>query len=502
MMMMDDILEELDGPASMASPSSVIIPKNKQRVRPVPVTKPSQRRAAVKTKGQQQKAVAPNRILPRQDWSQDHTECPQSDWTIHIYHQWPSTTDVHRDTYYICTHALKKLPPNRVPLFERIFFECLEETGKNESRLIITEESIAKGFGVLLDLLYAKNEDEEMELLSNVKKALALYRIAEYFQAWPLQQKVSTFYESTTKEFKSYFGNHDAKNKKGKENRVLEPTSVNTTRGFMFPAKSKKPSKEFWSPVSITSSSQSTVSTPRWEGQESPPVPPVAVSSMTAHKWRPIQPEKESHPSSKPQSVASSISFLWQGKSNKKEISQKVKKEKTKQHKKRSLLDQRTQQSPTTESEIMEPSALLQVLKQKQELGTEIKQVDSENVSCLVALCIQQNKDKIKRTLFYKLTSKDYIPYIDPEAALQLLIIEAELDFWQDPDNFSSLQSRCIRSLLANWEVTRKKYNSDEEYWNALRKVSPGVLAILLMHTSGTHYGDDDLSSLSYNPDF
>lgn len=142
----------------------------------------------------------------------------------------------------------------------------------------------------------------------------------------------------------------------------------------------------------------------------------------------------------------------------------------------------------------MEPTALLQVLKQKRALSADFSKLDSENFSCLIALCIQQNRDKIDRAMFYKLTSKEYMPHVDPEAALQLLLLEVELEFWTEADSFSSLQSRCIRSILANWDVTRKKYPSDEHYWKALRKLSPAVLAILLMHTSGTHHGDDGFS--------
>ncbi len=489
-----------EGPASTTTPSSVIIPRNKQRVRPIPVTTPSKHRAAVKTNLQKPKKLNQHHVADHTyEWSQDLAECPQSDWTIHIYPQWPSPNDVDKKTYYICTHALKKLPPNRVPLFERIFFECLEETGENESRLIIEDDSIAQAFGVLLDFLYAKNTEEEIELLSNVKKGRALYRIGEYFHALPLQKKVSTFYEHTTKEFRNHSGSNS--NSNGKENRVLEPSIVNSTQNSPFRRMMPREEvKSDSSPASVASSHSFGWMTSLSKRSLTPPFP-ASVGSIAGQKWQPIKSKNEAPRSLSPVSIASSTSFPWQRKA-KGEKAKKNKKEDTKSTKKRSLLDKRTQESPTVENEIMEPTALLQVLMQKRGLGTETEQVDSENISCLVALCMQQNKDRLKRTLFYKLTSKEYIPHIDPEAALQLLTIEAELDFWQDPDNFSSLQSRCIRSLLANWDVTRKKYKSDEDYWRALRKISPGVLAILLMHTSGTHYGDDDLSSLSYNPDF
>jgi hypothetical protein len=127
----------------------------------------------------------------------------------------------------------------------------------------------------------------------------------------------------------------------------------------------------------------------------------------------------------------------------------------------------------------------------------DIKETDFETVSCLVAICVKQNKEKLSRTLFYQLTSKNYIPHIDQEAAIEFLTIEEELGFWTDCNNFSSLQSRCIRSVLANWEGLRKKFASDEAYWKRLRKISPSILGILLMHASGPSRQDDDMSSIT-----
>jgi hypothetical protein len=130
-------------------------------------------------------------------------------------------------------------------------------------------------------------------------------------------------------------------------------------------------------------------------------------------------------------------------------------------------------------------------------MGLEDNKVDSENISCLVALCVQQNQDKLTRKMFYSLSSELYIPHIDQEAALQLLTTEQELGYWTDSDTFSSVQSRCIRSLVADWAGLRKKFQSDELYWKALRNLSPSILGVLLMQASKHSQMEEDLSSIT-----
>jgi hypothetical protein len=140
----------------------------------------------------------------------------------------------------------------------------------------------------------------------------------------------------------------------------------------------------------------------------------------------------------------------------------------------------------------LEPSFLLQALELRKTLEIPCNRYDSENISCLVALCTQNHKHSINRSLFYKLTHGDYIQYIDQEAALQLLTVEAEMDFWKDTDNFSSVQGRCIRSLLADWTGLREKFDSDAAFWKCLKKLSPSILGILLMHSTGTAHGFEE----------
>jgi hypothetical protein len=140
----------------------------------------------------------------------------------------------------------------------------------------------------------------------------------------------------------------------------------------------------------------------------------------------------------------------------------------------------------------LEPDFLRKALKKRKALALPSNRCDSENISCLVALCSKHYRHQLTRELFYKITDDEYIPHLDQEAALQLLVVEEELKFWQDTESFSNLQSRCIRSLLLDWKGLRGRFESDTAFWKALQKLSPCVLAILLMHSTGTAGGQDD----------
>jgi BTB/POZ domain len=137
----------------------------------------------------------------------------------------------------------------------------------------------------------------------------------------------------------------------------------------------------------------------------------------------------------------------------------------------------------------LEPHYLLKSLKRRKEIGFAESKQDSENISCLVALCTKHYREKLTRSMFYKLTQETYIPHIDQEAALQLLTVETELGFWTDTDNFSTVQARCIQSLLSDWKGLRRKFESDGAFWKTLRGLSPNVLGILLMQSTGTARG-------------
>ena len=144
----------------------------------------------------------------------------------------------------------------------------------------------------------------------------------------------------------------------------------------------------------------------------------------------------------------------------------------------------------------LEPSYLLRTLKKRQEMKLTTSKPDSENISCLIALCTKHYRDKMTRKVFYKLTQERYIPHIDQEASLQLLTVESEEGYWTDTDNFSTVQARCIQSLLSDWTGLRQKFESDAAFWKTLRELSPNVLGILLMQSTGTaQEAEDDVRS-------
>ncbi|KAL3902636.1 MAG: hypothetical protein SGARI_005743, partial [Bacillariaceae sp.] len=140
----------------------------------------------------------------------------------------------------------------------------------------------------------------------------------------------------------------------------------------------------------------------------------------------------------------------------------------------------------------LEPTYLLKTLKKRQEMKLTTSKLDSENISCLIALCTKHYRDKMNRKVFYKLTQERYITHIDQEAALQLLTVETEEGYWTDTENFSTVQARCIQSLLSDWTGLRQKFESDAAFWKTLRELSPNVLGILLMQSTGTAQEAED----------
>jgi hypothetical protein len=147
------------------------------------------------------------------------------------------------------------------------------------------------------------------------------------------------------------------------------------------------------------------------------------------------------------------------------------------------------------EEDKLEPAFLLLALKKRHRHNPRPSQSDSQNISCLVALCTKHYQTTMTRSMFYKLTQEAYIPHIDQEAALQLLTVETQLGYWEDSENFSTVQARCIRSLLFDWNGLRLKFGSDGAFWKTLRDLSPNVLGILLMQSTGTTKGHNDAST-------
>jgi hypothetical protein len=306
-------------------------------------------------------------------WSRDPGK-NKSDWTLHISRESGNT-----DTYYVHTKVLDKLPPHRVPYFETIFKDNMNQIGDNESEINISDDA-ADTFSVLLDFLYCSTEKQEHDLLVNVKNGLALYKLAEYYNIRPLQEMLPKFYRDSTLAFN-----------------VIE--FINEAKKF-----------------------------------ETSGMLDSAIEQF-AHAMHTIE-------------------FI--------------------------------------EEDQLEPEFLLRAMERRKALKLPMNRWDSENISCLIALCTKHYKYQLTRSLFYKLTHEDYIPFVDQEAAMQILTVEAELNLWSDPDNFSCVQGRCIRSLLGDWAGLRGKFESDSGFWKTLRKLSPSILGILLMHSTGTAHGIEE----------
>jgi hypothetical protein len=181
------------------------------------------------------------------------------------------------------------------------------------------------------------------------------------------------------------------------------------------------------------------------------------------------------------------------------EVSKTIVQNPSQRQQRRTRMSQVAELLPTMEEangSLLEPENLLRLLKQRHKEHPEPNRADSEIASCLVAFCIEKYKSELTRDVFYQLTRREYMTYIDQEAAIRILTAEVELDYWKDPDNLSSVQTRCTRSLLEDFEGFRNSFGSDDDCWKALRGLAPNVLALLLTHAK-TKTSADDLSLIS-----
>jgi hypothetical protein len=281
------------------------------------------------------------------------------------------------------TKVVDDLSSRRVPYFEPIFKDSMQQIGDRTSELKLPAD-IAQVFDKLLDFLYCTDQKKEEDFLFNVKNGLALYKVAEHFKIKALQSMLTNFYRDKMTPF-----------------HVLEEND-----------RSEKSIKVKGNVASEIESFAKTMHT---------------------------------------------LEFVDEAK--------------------------------------LEPSYLLKTLKKRKEMNLNTTKQDSENISCLIALCTKHHRDKMTRKVFYKLTQESYIPQIDQEAALQLLTVETEEGYWTDTDNFSTVQARCIQSLLSDWKGLRQKFESDAAFWKTLRELSPNVLGILLMQSTGAAREEEDDAS-------
>ena len=441
-----------------------------------------------------------------------------------------------KESYYIQTEILENLPKERIPLFHHILAECVDDVGKtnaNESQVIIKDTEAAEGFAVFLDLLYAKNEQAEHDLLlydddhgsghqdrkknnknyridSAGRRRRVLHRFSEYFGAKELREYVSSYMKRANHENMAYSIKELISTKR--PSIVLEDQQEDSRDDFLpatvsewlgasetreaHPQEGNVPRVVVLEPDSTPTTNpltgmrvkpvRSSVS-----GQEGPIVFSMDHIDQTSN-YRPRRDPSVASGSSHAASLGSWIASTFYPTKHHHEQRQNKMKEMVE------ILPS-VQQSVQRDGDdsTLEPTSLLRALKERQKTNPEHSKEDSEITSCLIALCMEQHKRMMTRKIFYQLTSKEFIPHIDQGAAARILTLEEELGYWTDRDNFSSVQTRCARSLLADFEGFRQNFPSDRACWKALRGVASSVLALLLMHATGKGSLADDLSKSS-----
>ena len=99
--------------------------------------------------------------------------------------------------------------------------------------------------------------------------------------------------------------------------------------------------------------------------------------------------------------------------------------------------------------------------------------------SIAVYSCVSKNKDGMNKRLFQDLTSEAVLPAIDPSVALPMLVLDNH--FNGNQEEYTSFQSRCVNSIVANWDSFKEKFSSIEKLTTALQTVSSTVLAEILI---------------------
>ena len=91
----------------------------------------------------------------------------------------------------------------------------------------------------------------------------------------------------------------------------------------------------------------------------------------------------------------------------------------------------------------------------------------------------QRRRNFRKRTSFPDQRFSGKRPAIDPSVALPLLMFEKH--FHGNQDEYTSLQKRCVTSIIANWEVFKQGFPSMGEMTAALQSLPSEVLAAILI---------------------
>jgi BTB/POZ domain len=128
----------------------------------------------------------------------------------------------------------------------------------------------------------------------------------------------------------------------------------------------------------------------------------------------------------------------------------------------------------------MDPSFLLDIVSSRYLR----RKKSSGHMSKLIAVYCINNRDAFDGNVFEELTSAEYLPILDEEAALPLLMLESRLveDSADESTPLTTLQQRCIKALLPIVNGTSAKVTQAERKsrQRALNRVPKKVLVDLL----------------------
>ncbi|KAL3902508.1 MAG: hypothetical protein SGILL_010797 [Bacillariaceae sp.] len=129
----------------------------------------------------------------------------------------------------------------------------------------------------------------------------------------------------------------------------------------------------------------------------------------------------------------------------------------------------------------MDPSFILDIVSSKR-LN---RKKQSRHLSKLIAVYCINGRCDLDGGVFEELTSGEYLPYLDEEAALPLLMLESKLveDSANNSVGLTSLQKRCVKALLPVINGSSSKETSAGERRSrqkALNRVPKKVLVDLL----------------------
>mmetsp|Transcript_24773 Transcript_24773/g.54521 ORF Transcript_24773/g.54521 Transcript_24773/m.54521 type:complete len:377 (+) Transcript_24773:1-1131(+) len=129
----------------------------------------------------------------------------------------------------------------------------------------------------------------------------------------------------------------------------------------------------------------------------------------------------------------------------------------------------------------MDPSFILAIVSSKK----FNRKKQSKHMSHIMTGYFITQRGAIDGNVFEELTAEEYLPFIDLEAALPLLILETALveDSTDELTHLSSLQQRCIRGILPLFEGAEGRALNEAEKKsrkNAMQKVPQKVLVEIL----------------------